>query len=94
MRPRCAPINPFSWHTSAPVGEGFSLTHYNDKKGAPFAGAPFGIDKWEKASIYHLKSGIRHKRLGDANTFGGLVIFQQSSYDAGQGQCTTIEGVA
>ena len=41
-----------------------------------------------------VEAGVGHEYLGNADSFGSLVVFEQSSYDARQSESRTVEGVA
>ena len=39
-----------------------------------------------KISVNHFEAQIRNECLGHADAFGGLIVFQQRSYDAGKSE--------
>jgi hypothetical protein len=45
-----------------------------------------GFDLINSSLLYHLKSGVGHECFGDADAFGGLVVFEDGGYDARQGE--------
>ena len=45
-------------------------------------------------SVYLVESQIGTQTLGHDDAVGGLVVFEQGSHDARQGQGRTVEGVA